>query len=73
MHRRDRALLHHTREEVPLIMKYDACTGLLGVRETFADVAATLSSYFHLKEKSLTGHALFKFDRKHGNRVLSPK
>lgn len=38
----------HTREEVPLLVKYDGQTGPIGVRETFADVAATLADYFRL-------------------------
>lgn len=41
----------HTREEVPLLVKFDGKIEPLGVRDTFADVAATLAAYFHLKEK----------------------
>ncbi len=40
----------HTREEVPLILKYDGKRDPLGTRKTFADVAATLADYFHLEE-----------------------
>src|SRR5439155_9785382 len=54
----------HTREEVPLIAKYDGRTGPLGVRETFADVAATLASYFHLEENWPIGQPFFEFERK---------
>jgi len=40
----------HTREEVPLIALCGGRSGPLGVRETFADVAATLAVYFGLDE-----------------------
>ena len=51
----------HTREEVPLIVKYDAKTEPLGTRETFADVATTLAAFFHLKTAWPTGKAFFEF------------
>jgi phosphopentomutase len=38
----------HTREEVPLLVKYCDFARPLGLRDTFADVAATLSSFFRL-------------------------
>jgi phosphopentomutase len=38
----------HTREEVPLIMIHEGSACALGTRETFADVAATLTEYFRL-------------------------
>ncbi len=59
----------HTREEVPLIAKYDGRSGSLGMRESFADVAATLAAFFQLKEKWPTGHSFFRFDRKHAPRL----
>ncbi|HEX8678692.1 MAG TPA: phosphopentomutase [Chthoniobacterales bacterium] len=40
----------HTREEVPLFALHRGQTGELGTRESFADVAATLASYFELPE-----------------------
>lgn len=58
----------HTREEVPLLVKYDSRNGPLGVRETFADVAATLAAFFHLKEKWPAGHSFFRFDRHRSSR-----
>lgn len=39
----------HTREEVPLLVRYGGRTQNLGVRETFADVAATLAGFFGLE------------------------
>jgi phosphopentomutase len=41
----------HTREDVPLLIKFEDQAVDLGVRESFADVAATLSAFFHLPEK----------------------
>jgi phosphopentomutase len=38
----------HTREEVPLIVLYGGKATALGTRETFGEVAATLSEYFRL-------------------------
>ncbi|HEY5791648.1 MAG TPA: phosphopentomutase, partial [Chthoniobacterales bacterium] len=38
----------HTRERVPCFLLHGQTTGLLGVRDTFADVAGTLAAYFHL-------------------------
>jgi phosphopentomutase len=49
----------HTREEVPLIAKLDGHCAPLGTRTTFADVAATLAIYFHLKEKWPVGTPFF--------------
>lgn len=53
----------HTREEVPLLARWDGCTGPLGVRETFADVAATLLRFFHIREKWPIGEPFFSFSR----------
>lgn len=39
----------HTREEVPLLVIHRGTAAPLGVRETFADVAATLAEYFELE------------------------
>lgn len=38
----------HTREEVPLLVIHHDQTGPLGVRDTFADVAASLAHYFRV-------------------------
>lgn len=54
----------HTREEVPLLVRYHDRTGDLGTRETFADVAATLASFFHLRELWPVGTPFFKFQTK---------
>ncbi len=39
----------HTREEVPLLVLHRDRRAPLGTRHTFADIAATLASFFHLK------------------------
>jgi phosphopentomutase len=41
----------HTREQVPLFVLHEARSVDLGTRETFADVAASLASYFGLTER----------------------
>lgn len=51
----------HTREEVPLLVKSGAHSGPLGVRESFADVAATLALFFRLKAPWPVGEPLFHF------------
>lgn len=38
----------HTREQVPLIARFNGFKDALGCRETFADVAATLTDFFDL-------------------------
>lgn len=53
----------YTREEAPLLVKYDNKAESLGIRLTFADVAATLAAYFHLREPWRTGAPFFKFPR----------
>src|ERR1700677_834317 len=53
----------YTREEVPLLVKYDKRTEPLGIRLTYTDVAATLASYFYLREPWRTGAAFFRFPR----------
>jgi phosphopentomutase len=40
----------HTREQVPLFVLHNNETQSLGVRETYADVAATLADYFELPQ-----------------------
>jgi phosphopentomutase len=51
----------HTREEVPLLAHYDGITGPLGTQETLADIAATLSVFFNLKEVWKPGHPFLNF------------
>jgi phosphopentomutase len=57
----------HTREEVPLLVKYDAMSKPLGVRLTFADVAATLAAYFQLEAKWTVGEPFLQFDHSHAH------
>ena len=48
----------HTREQVPLFVLHEDRTGPLGVRETYADVAATLAEYFELPASWAVGKSL---------------
>jgi len=45
----------HTREQVPLFVLHNGAAKDLGTRETFADVAATLSDHFALAERWAIG------------------
>ena len=45
----------HTREQVPLLVMHNGVARDLGTRETFADVAATLSDHFALPERWAIG------------------
>ena len=56
----------HTREELPLLVRYDGVTGPLGTRETLADIAATLSGFFRLAERWPAGAPFLSF---RGNRA----
>jgi len=47
----------HTREQVPLFVLHKNETRALGVRETFADVAATLADYFELTQNWAVGES----------------
>ncbi len=49
----------HTRERVPLLMGAPGPAQNLGVRESFADVAATLADWFGVSETGLAGRSLF--------------
>ena len=49
----------HTREEVPLFVLHQGENRDLGVRETFADVAATLANYFGPRETWAVGAPFF--------------
>jgi phosphopentomutase len=51
----------HTREEVPLLLSHASRTEDLGCRETFADVAATLTAFFHLEPRWPTGTPMVSF------------
>lgn len=48
----------HTREQVPLMLRYNGSGGALGSRATFADVAATLSRFFECPEPWKVGTPL---------------
>jgi phosphopentomutase len=51
----------HTREEVPLLVKYDNIAGNLGTRESFRDVAATLARFFQLPPCTIHGNPFLDF------------
>jgi phosphopentomutase len=48
----------HTREQVPLFVLHNNETRPLGVRDTYADIAATLSDYFALPNRWPVGDSL---------------
>ena len=50
-----------TREELPMIVMAGGKTGPLPARDTFADIAATLSAFFELQEPWPRGKSLFEF------------
>ena len=57
------------REEVPVLLHYGGRTQPLGLRETFADVAATLAAFFGIKEPGspwANGTPLITFQRPRG-------
>ena len=65
------AALHpeHPRQEVPVLVRYGGRNAPLGLRETFADVAATVSAFFGIDERSRPGTAgepLITFHRPRG-------
>jgi phosphopentomutase len=47
----------HTREQVPLFVLHNEQSNALGIRQTFADVAATLSAYFELPDNWPVGQS----------------
>jgi phosphopentomutase len=53
----------HTREEVPLMVLHNGIAGPLGTRRTFADVAATLSEFFRLRNRWHLGESFLKAPR----------
>ena len=57
------------RQEIPVLVRYDGHTEPLGIRETFADVAATLGSFFGISEHGHPwnlGEPLIPFHRPRG-------
>ena len=54
------------RQEVPVLVRYGGRNAPLGVRETFADVAATLGAFFGIDERPLMGEPLITFHRPRG-------
>ena len=57
------------RQEVPILVRYGGHTEPLGVRETFADVAATLGAFFKISEHGHpwnVGEPLITFHRPRG-------
>lgn len=56
----------HTREEIPVLVRYDSKTGPSGLRESLADVAATLLNFFQppIPESSrIPGSPILTFHR----------
>jgi len=59
----------YPRQEVPVLVRYGGRNAPLGLRETFADVAATLGAFFGIDERSRMGTAgepLITFHRPRG-------
>lgn len=57
------------RQEVPILVRYDGHTEPLGIRDTFADVAATLGAFFGIGEHGRPwnlGEPLITFHRPRG-------
>jgi phosphopentomutase len=55
----------HTREEVPLLVYHGGLSLALGTRSTFADVAATLASFFRLRQKWPVGESFITLQQRH--------
>jgi phosphopentomutase len=55
----------HTREEVPLMVLHAGLSLALGTRSTFADVAATLAEFFHLRQKWPIGDSFIALHQRH--------
>ncbi len=54
----------HPRQEIPVLVYYGARTAPLGIRETLADVAATLCSFFGIDDRTgIAGEPLLTFHR----------
>lgn len=54
----------HTRERVPILMKAPGLARCVGIRDSFADVAATLLDWFEVPAKSPTGLTMLSPDRR---------
>jgi phosphopentomutase len=59
----------HTREQVPLLVRYRLRVDDLGCRDSFADVAATLSAFFGLEPRWPVGRAIWNDLGDSGRRV----
>jgi phosphopentomutase len=60
----------HPRQEVPILAAYGGRTAPLGLRDTLADVAATLGAFFGIAEQGCpwgTGEPLITFHRPRGH------
>jgi phosphopentomutase len=55
----------HTREEVPLMAMHGGMSTPLGTRRTFADVAATLASFFRLRDTWPVGESFISLQQRH--------
>ena len=55
----------HTREEVPLMALHGGMSAPLGTRRTFADVAATLASFFRLQHSWPVGESFISLQQRH--------
>jgi phosphopentomutase len=53
----------HTREQVPLFVVHNAESGTLGVRRSYADIAATLGDYFGLADRWPVGESFLSTSR----------
>ena len=51
------------REDVPLMIVHEGLSVPLGTRKTFADIAASLGEFFHLREKWPTGTSFLRHAR----------
>ncbi|HEX8310609.1 MAG TPA: phosphopentomutase [Chthoniobacteraceae bacterium] len=60
----------HTREEVPLMVIHGGLTVPLGTRKSFADVAATLAHYFHLRTPWPVGESFIEVHQRHARSIF---
>jgi phosphopentomutase len=56
----------HTREQVPLFVLHQNETRPLGIRETYADIAATLAAHFELQSRWAVGESFLSKTRPNG-------
>ena len=60
---------YRPRQDVPVLVRYGGRTSPLGIRETFADIAATLGTFFDIEENGrawTVGEPLITFHRPRG-------